>query len=170
LVLVSNRIASAITILRGGFLFKKSSLNNSTGVNPQGVRTPVEEDPCLSRRHSKAWIHFSTVLKSDTFLDFYPGTLFKSESRLYNDTIIMEAAKENVQKELEKVSADHIADKMRKWNKKLKVEVRDDSTVHATAKTINIDGDDLHELAEIIGDYRSIDFGRSGANFRMIIS
>ena len=65
-------------------------------------------------------------------------------------------------------SPDAIASSLRKWDKKLNVEVREDESVVATAKSIDVDSEDLKFLAKLVGD-RRITFGRSGANFRMSI-
>jgi hypothetical protein len=69
-----------------------------------------------------------------------------------------------------KVHADEIAQALLKWNKGLNVSVREPGNeVVATAKTIKLNALGLAQLTGIVGGY-DVSFGRSGANFRMIIS
>jgi hypothetical protein len=69
-----------------------------------------------------------------------------------------------------KPTIEAMVQRIQKWNNNLKVEksAEGDSIV-ASAKYIDVDSDDLFALASIIGDDYKISFGRSGANFRMII-
>lgn len=64
-----------------------------------------------------------------------------------------------------------IAGAIGNWKPKLKVVLSEDGdSVIATAKSIDVDAVDLKKLAGIIdGCDATISFGRSGANFRMII-
>lgn len=59
---------------------------------------------------------------------------------------------------------------LKKWKPSLKVETSDNGdSVIATAKSLDVTSAELKELADITGDDWTISFGRSGANFRMII-
>jgi hypothetical protein len=61
-----------------------------------------------------------------------------------------------------------IAEKLKNWNRTLKVEVNSENEVRASAKSITLDQQNLKELTSIVG-LHTITFGRTGPNFRMII-
>jgi hypothetical protein len=69
-----------------------------------------------------------------------------------------------------KPDIDTMMQRIAKWSGKLHLQKSaEGDSIIATAKYIDVDADDLHALSAIIGDDYKITFGRSGANFRMII-
>jgi hypothetical protein len=68
-------------------------------------------------------------------------------------------------------AAVELGEQLKKWNKDLKVETSaEGDSIVASAKYIDVDASDLRKLADIVEDLNwNITFGRSGANFRMII-
>ena len=64
--------------------------------------------------------------------------------------------------------AKQIAEKIKRWNPTLNVDITTDNEVRAITKSITLDKEELKELAGIVG-LHTISFGRSGPNFRMII-
>jgi hypothetical protein len=71
-----------------------------------------------------------------------------------------------------KISKDplRLLPKLQQWKKDLKMTVSaEGDSVIAQCKYIDVDADDLRKLADLIGNNWTVTFGRSGANFRMII-
>lgn len=67
------------------------------------------------------------------------------------------------------VSTIGLMERLQQWNKNLKVQrSAEGDSVIAIIKSIDLTADDLRELADLV-DTWTVTFGRSGANFRMII-